>query len=521
MLRTCLYPLALLLIVSPARAQEPVKKAEAKPLIDAWQAAYFEGLKVGHTHRLVRRVGEGEKARYLSTHTMHLVIKRYGGVVPITIEQTCEETAEGKVLALGLTQTIGAPPRQGFAGKVEDGEIAITVSLDGKEQGVRKLPFPADALGLYAQEAVFARKKVKPGDKLAVTSFEIALNGPLTIRAVVKDKEKVDQLAARKDKEGKLVVGREPAVLLRVETTPDKVNVGGTEVQLPAKTVWLDEKLLPAREQFEMPGLGMVTLYNTTKEAALKEGVAPDRLPDFGLNINIPLKQTIDDPYRTKEAVYRVTMKDKLNKVFAQDARQTVRNEEGKSLELVVRAEREPGTDDTAMSPGKEFLEGNLFVDSDDERVKRLALAITGKVADPWKKALAVERWVHDNMKVSTSVGFPNASKIAKDLEGDCRQHALLLVALCRAAGVPARTAIGLIYVKEPGQKAYFGYHMWGEVWVRGRWLALDAVLGEGGVGATHLKMADHSWAKTETLAPLLPISQTLGKLQIEVVGAK
>jgi hypothetical protein len=33
--------------------------------------------------------------------------------------------------------------------------------------------------------------------------------------------------------------------------------------------------------------------------------------------------------------------------------------------------------------------------------------------------------------------------------------------------------------------------------------------------------MADHSWGKTQTLAPLLPIAQTLGKLQIEVVSSK
>jgi transglutaminase-like putative cysteine protease len=452
---------------------------------------------------------------------MQLVIKRYGGVVPITIEQTCEETADGKVLALGLTQTIGMPPKQQFAGKVADGEIAVTVSLDGKEQGTRQLPFPAEATGLYFQDTVFQRKKAKPGDKLTVTSFELAVMGPMTIRAVVKDKEKVDRLVAKRDKEGKLVISREPAVLLRVETTPDKVNVGGTEVQLPGKNVWLDDKLLPVREQFDMPGLGTVTLYGTTREAVLKEGVAPDRLPDFGLNINIPLKRTIDQPYRTKEAVYRVTMKEKLDKVFASDERQEVKAEEGRPLELTVKAVREPGTDDTAMSPGKDYLESNLFVDCDDERIQRLAREITAKLADPWRKAQAVERWVHDNMKVSTSVGFPNASKIARDLEGDCRQHALLLVALCRAAGVPARTAIGLIYVKEEGKAPYFGFHMWGEVWVRGRWVALDAVLGEGGVGATHLKMADHSWAKTATLAPLLPISQTLGKLQIEVVSAR
>ena len=86
---------------------------------------------------------------------------------------------------------------------------------------------------------------------------------------------------------------------------------------------------------------------------------------------------------------------------------------------------------------------------------------------------------------------------------------------------LPSRTAVGLIYVREPGRSPYFGFHMWVEVWVRGRWVALDAILGQGGVAATHLKMADHSWGKTQTLAPLLPIAQSLGKLQIDVVSSK
>jgi hypothetical protein len=96
----------------------------------------------------------------------------------------------------------------------------------------------------------------------------------------------------------------------------------------------------------------------------------------------------------------------------------------------------------------------------------------------------------------------------------------MLLAGLCRAVGVPSRTAIGLIYAREEGRSPVFAFHMWTEVWV-GRWVALDATLGKGGVGATHLKMVDTSWSKKTTLAPLLPVSQALGKIQIEIVSAK
>ncbi|MFO0881678.1 MAG: transglutaminase-like domain-containing protein [Gemmataceae bacterium] len=522
MMRSAVFALLLAVPLCQARADTPASKPAPKLLLESWQAAYFEGLKVGHMHTRAEQLGQGETARIRTTRTMDLVIKRYGGVVPIQIGQTSEETLEGKVLALGLTQMMGMPPKMTFQGTVADDQLVLKSLVDDREQTSRKVPFPAAAMGLYAQETIFQRKKAKPGDKVELVSFEILLSGPLTVRGVVRPREKVDQLVVTRAADGKVTIAREPVSLLRVDATSDPVTVNGVEVKLPAKVVWLDAKLLPVREQFEMPGLGTITFYTTSKEAALKEGVAPERLPDLGLNVNIPLKQTIDEPYATREATYKVTMKEKLAQVFTTDDRQQIQEPMDKTFELVVKAQRAPGTDDMAASPGPEYLESNVYVDSDDARIKALAKAITRKAGDdPWKRALVLERWVHENMKLSTTVGFPNASQIARDLEGDCRQHAMLLAALTRAVGIPSRSAIGLIYIREAGKSPNFGFHMWTEVWIKGKWIALDAVLGQGGVGATHLKMAHHSWAKTQTLAPLLPISQTLGKLQIEILSAK
>jgi hypothetical protein len=64
-----------------------------------------------------------------------------------------------------------------------------------------------------------------------------------------------------------------------------------------------------------------------------------------------------------------------------------------------------------------------------------------------------------------------------------------------------------------------FGYHMWTEVYVQGQWLSLDATLGKGSIGAGHIKITDHSWHDTRSLAPLLPVMRVmLGKPAIEVV---
>jgi transglutaminase-like putative cysteine protease len=95
------------------------------------------------------------------------------------------------------------------------------------------------------------------------------------------------------------------------------------------------------------------------------------------------------------------------------------------------------------------------------------------------------------------------------------------LAALCRAAGIPSRTPIGLVYVDDPDRGPLLGFHLWTEVWVKEQWLMLDATLGRGSVGAGHLKVTDHNWADTQTLAPLLPVVRVLGKIKVEVVTVK
>ena len=129
-----------------------------------------------------------------------------------------------------------------------------------------------------------------------------------------------------------------------------------------------------------------------------------------------------------------------------------------------------------------------------------------------------MERFVKRTMKIDNSAPMVPASQVAQTRCGDCRHYALLTTALCRAAGMPARTALGLMYV-ERGQKPAMGFHMWTEVWVNGQWLGLDATLGRGGIGAGYIKITDHAWHDTRSLTPLLPVSRVLGKLAIDVVS--
>jgi len=64
-------------------------------------------------------------------------------------------------------------------------------------------------------------------------------------------------------------------------------------------------------------------------------------------------------------------------------------------------------------------------------------------------------------------------------------------------------------------------FHMWTEAWVRGQWMGIDAVWGEGGVGADHVKITDHAWADTDALAPLGAVTRVMGKVKVDVAEVK
>ena len=208
--------------------------------------------------------------------------------------------------------------------------------------------------------------------------------------------------------------------------------------------------------------------------------------------------------------------------MFAQDERQKVKNAKGNSFEIHVRAATPAEPEEEPGKVKDEYLKSCYFINCDDERVKRLAREAVGRQTDPWQKALRIERWVHDHMENKNySEAFATADHVARTLEGDCTEHAVLAAAMCRAAGVPSRTALGLLYVDDREQGPVLGFHMWAEVWARGQWLPIDGTLGRGYVGASHLKISDHSWYDIQSLTPLLPVVRVLGKVAIEVKSAE
>jgi transglutaminase-like putative cysteine protease len=484
----------LLLATSPASAAESGRLVE-----EFWEVAHLEGTRVGSVHTTVV-VGPGPARRLRATAEMELTFRRYRAILKLRMEHGTEETPEGKVVGVFMRQHHAAGRDLVLAGVVDGDRLHVKVDGGRIE---RRLRWSSEVVGLYAQEHLFAKRKPKPGDRFTFLRYEPTLNTVVTVRVAVKDRETVSLAGKRTD-------------LLRVELTPDRIVVPGHDVKPPGAVWWLNADFVPVRRQIEMEGLGTVILTRTTRASAAAGGA---RLADVGARSLVPLNRTIPPPHALRSVLYRVTLRGDANPgtALASDAHQEVRNVTGQTFELLVHPVRPGPGSGSADRPGPEFLASCHYIDSADERVKELARRAVGPETDPWRKALRIERWVKGALRVDNAAPLVPAGQVARSLRGDCRAYALLTAALCRAEGIPSRTAIGLLYVERGGRPA-LGFHMWAEVWVAGRWLGLDATLGRGGVGAGHVKVSDHSWYDTASLTPLLPTARILGKMAVEVV---
>jgi Transglutaminase-like superfamily len=485
-------------ISNPRTVEEPkTEKSDEKAapnknsiVLETWDAAYLKGTKVGYFHTVVReRESNGKKYLY-ATREHRLTLKRFGQVTEQSTEDATLETVEGEVLTTRMELALGPQQKLVLTGKVTDG--ILSTKSEGVIQKEEKIAWPAGVLGIGREATLFKDKKPKEGDSFEYQIYEGRLNRVMKINVVVKALETIA-----------LVQGEKPRPMFRLVSTMDSIKDKDGKVlfKMPASTMWIDgETYEPMRTDQDMPSLGgRLIIVRTTKEAALK---APTNVPDLFDVQSIRLNREVPQIHELKSVVYRIASTEdaELSNGFPEDARQKVKNIDAKtgSFELHVEARREPSAPAGEVKPlGEEYLAA--------------AMANVPNTASLWQKAKAIEAWVHNNMRaVEFSQAMGTAGQVAKTLSGDCTEYAMLAAAMCRANGIPSRTALGLVYAPAQGGKPFLAYHMWYEVNIGGEWLALDATLGKGSVGPGHIKITDHNWHNEQTFAPLLPVLRVL-----------
>ena len=262
--------------------------------------------------------------------------------------------------------------------------------------------------------------------------------------------------------------------------------------------------------------------FRATREVALAK--APLAKLDLGEATLVKVDRAIPHAHDARWVRYRIHIDDgDPVAAFVAGPSQEIKRIDEHTAEVTVRAVRPTGDENhSAAKPAAADLptdadrQPNNFIQSDDPLIVTQARQAAGDETDPWKLAVALEAYVYRAVTIKDfSQALATASEVARSHEGDCKGHAVYLAALARARKIPARVAVGLVYMP---QARSFGYHMWTEVYIAGRWIGLDGTLAKGGLGGGHLELSHSPLAGAVAYNSFLPVMLVVGRLKVEVL---
>ena len=425
---------------------------------DEWMEIFMSGQKIGYGHLLFRR--EGDLITCEQHQEFHLM--RLDSAITMTEDSTSTETLAGSPRSFHCNMNMGDQPT--VVDGHGDGHTFDITSLQGAFRQQQTVTFPDGVLMAWGAERLARQKGLAPGTAYDFLSYDSTVDAfaPLPTHTEVSAPEKVsiyghDVTASR--------------VALRVTS---KNGLGSTD-----GISWVDANDRTVKVSLPMGPLSMEMVAATEAQAK------GDYLPADIFSASLI---TLDQPVPAATATITLRLRRADGQPLPPIPESAMEHGEilpdGSARLTLTRpslartqAAAAPGP---ALADTAPFLARNSYLDTSDPLVRQLATTAGGPAATAPK---AVAQQLRDFVatyidKKDMSVGFGTATETAKSREGDCTEHAVLLAALGRARGLPARVDCGLVYVPHyEGHDNVLGFHMWAQFYFDGRWQDYDAAL--------------------------------------------
>lgn len=184
--------------------------------------------------------------------------------------------------------------------------------------------------------------------------------------------------------------------------------------------------------------------------------------------------------------LYRITSPDMSNFDVPEDERQDVKKRTATSVTIEVKS-GDTFTGALGLKRKQDLLSATPYEAIDDPRIKKAARDATRGAESKLEEIEMLVQFVHDHVETKgLDRGYAPAVTTLEARSGDCTEHSVLLSALLKARGFPARLVDGVVV---SGTNA--GYHEWVEVYVEGRgFVPADPTFGEFPAGPERLKLA-------------------------------
>jgi len=417
-----------------------------------WKGVYYRGTKIGFT---VSQTSV-EPGGYALQEDGRLQMNLLGATTAVRIHTQVhvDKSFSLKTFSFSLDPGTGATEVQGI---LEGKRLELTVKTPtGSRTESRELTEPP-ALAMNLPR-LLAAQGLSPGQRLAVSVFDPATMRNAAMTLEVRKREVVQ-------------AGGRPVPAFRVESRFAGIT----------STSWITDTGEVVREESPM---GLIVVRERPDRAtalAVPGSIQTDMLETAAI-APTPSRR-IDDPLAVERLRVRLEGAEAFAGPDLEGAGQTV---SGDALEVVDSRTLAAGPLDPEAG---RYLKPEPLIESDAPEIRAESERATSGVIGARARAERLVRHVHALLEKRPTISLPSALEVLRTRVGDCNEHTALYVALARARGLPARIAVGLVYLY-----GAFYYHAWPEVYIqqsptRGLWLPVDPTLNQFPADATHIRL--------------------------------
>ena len=438
---------------------------------ETWMNIFQQDQKVGYVKRQFSRSAQGYKVLesvFMQINTMGMIqeirFRTEGNLHPDLTLSSFDFELQSSLF------------RFKAQGVLKDQILSIFAGTPGSEQKV-DLPLKKDTnLSIGLLEALL-NKDLKSGESRTFNVFDPVSVAERSVKVSVLAEETIP------------IMGRQ-----------EKAKKISVDFMGAPQFAWIGRDGTVLKEE----GSFGIRLEQVTREEALQK-IALSPGTDITEIASIPANRTLDDADRAKEL--RVKLEGiEEGILFLDGGRQsfkdkvlTIRKESVSSL-LSQKPVRE------TFQEGRSYLEEDPFIQSDHPEIQAKVREIVLPDDPAIVKAKKLVAWVNTNIQKRPVLSVPNALETLRNRVGDCNEHAVLLTALARAAGIPTQVEAGLVY-----QKGRFYYHAWNVLFL-GEWITADSVKGQLPADVTHLRFVRGNERQVDLIG-------IIGRVKLEILS--
>jgi hypothetical protein len=424
---------------------------------DTWMTVLLDGQKVGNAH-LQRDVSDGQ---VVTRQSLDLRVNRFKTPLLTHSDTRFVETVAGEPLSFSTLAGEGAGLTT-VDGQLHGDHVFQVSSKVGKQGKVGLLQWPVDASLPEGQRLAMVKQGFRPGTAYPLRAFQ-------------PSHQQVANLVVN-------VVGDE---MVELPGGTERLHHLHEELEGSGGSQWTD---LWVNDRGEIRRSVAPMLAYRLEMAACDEACAsaPDQDVDVLRTAMSPSPRFIPAVLREDPIRYRIIVTGNHPRPFINTDEQRVRDTGTGAYEVDVGGALPHGDE---AGPAPEDTEANPWVQSDAPAIREAARTIVGNASSDMARMRRLRAYLTDAIDTrELDVGYASALETLKSLKGDCTEHAVLLTALARSLGIPARVVTGLVYVdRYAGANRVFIPHAWTQAWIDGRWVSFDSA--QGSFDATHLAL--------------------------------